>query len=83
MFAHASDASQIALAALVGLCRHHGAPQIDCQQATRHLASLGAREQPRSHFLAEVQRQRQLPAMQWQFDSVYWDSILQPSTEVA
>ena len=41
MFAHATDASKIALAALVGLCRHQGVALIDCQQNTRHLASLG------------------------------------------
>jgi len=83
MFAHATDASKIALAALVGLCRHQGATQIDCQQATHHLASLGAQEMPRSQFLQEVRRQRDAPDMQWQFQSVYWDAILPPLTEAA
>ncbi|RIX72144.1 leucyl/phenylalanyl-tRNA--protein transferase, partial [Acidovorax cavernicola] len=73
MFAHATDASKIALAALVALCRRHGATQIDCQQATPHLASLGARTMPRREFLAEVERQRQRPRMDWRFDAVYWD----------
>lgn len=76
MFAHATDASKIALSALVALCRHHGATQIDCQQATSHLASLGASEMPRSEFVLEVGRQRAFPDMQWQFDSVYWNAIL-------
>ena len=35
--------SKIALAALVAFCREHGIAWIDCQQQTRHLASLGAR----------------------------------------
>lgn len=83
MFAHTTDASKIALAALVGLCRHHGATQIDCQQATRHLASLGASEMPRSQFLAEVARQRAQPAMDWQFHSVYWNAILPSSVASA
>lgn len=83
MFAHATNASKIALAALVGLCRHHGATQIDCQQATRHLASLGASEMPRSQFLAEVARQRAQPAMDWQFHSVYWNAILPSSVASA
>lgn len=75
MFAHATDASKIALAALVALCRAQGAVQIDCQQATSHLASLGAREMPRNTFLAQVQQQRQLPRMAWRFDTVYWDGL--------
>ena len=44
MFAWRTDASKIALAALVALCREHGIELIDCQQNTRHLASVGARE---------------------------------------
>lgn len=76
MFAHASDASKVALTALVGLCRHHGATQIDCQQATAHLASLGARELPRADFLIEASIQQQRPAMDWNFKPVYWDSVL-------
>ena len=79
MFAHATDASKIALAALVGLCRHHGVAMIDCQQNTRHLASLGAREIPRAQFLAEIQKTQHLPPPPWAFDPVYWNGLL-PST---
>ena len=79
MFAHATDASKIALAALVAWCRHHGVALIDCQQNTHHLASLGAREIPRSTFLSHVQRARGLPSPAWQFDPVYWTELL-PST---
>jgi leucyl/phenylalanyl-tRNA---protein transferase len=50
MFAHRTDASKIALAALVAFCRTHGVEWIDCQQNTGHLASLGAREVPRVTF---------------------------------
>lgn len=75
MFAHTTDASKVALAALVALCRHHGATQIDCQQATPHLASLGAHEQARTDFLAEAAIQQQQPAMDWTFRPVYWDSL--------
>jgi hypothetical protein len=35
MFAHRTDASKIALAALVAFCRAHGVALIDCQQHTR------------------------------------------------
>lgn len=75
MFAHATDASKIALAALVALCRYHGAPQIDCQQATPHLASLGAREMARKDFLDEAVRQQQAADMDWQYRPVYWQAL--------
>lgn len=75
MFAHATDASKVALAALVALCRHHGATQIDCQQATPHLASLGATEMSREDFLAQAQRMQQHPAMDWNWHPVYWNSL--------
>ena len=54
MFAHRTDASKIALSALVGFCRGQGITLIDCQQHTRHLASFGAREWPRAAFEAHV-----------------------------
>jgi leucyl/phenylalanyl-tRNA---protein transferase len=50
MFAHRTDASKIALCALVAFCRHHGVEMIDCQQNTGHLASFGAHEVPRVTF---------------------------------
>ena len=54
MFAHASDASKVALAALVSLLRKRDVPLIDCQQETEHLASLGARPIPRRQFAREL-----------------------------
>jgi leucyl/phenylalanyl-tRNA--protein transferase len=50
MFSHATDASKIALAALVAHLRASGFGLIDCQMRTRHLESLGAREIPRRQF---------------------------------
>lgn len=79
MFAHATDASKIALAALVCLCRHHGVEMIDCQQNTQHLASLGAHEISRADFLAHVARARQRPPLGWKFDPVYWNELLPPA----
>jgi len=79
MFAHATDASKIALAALIGLCRYHGIPLIDCQQNTSHLASLGAREISRDDFLQQVHMLRELPpspACLWCFQPVYWQAVL-------
>ena len=83
MFAHATDASKIALAALVGLCRYHGVEMIDCQQNTRHLASLGAEEIPRARFLAQVEQARRQPGPSWRFEPVYWDALLPPSVSTA
>lgn len=50
MFAGRPDASKIALAALVALCRERGMAMIDCQQNTSHLARFGAREIARTAF---------------------------------
>jgi leucyl/phenylalanyl-tRNA--protein transferase len=76
MFSHASDASKIALAALVCLCRYHGVTLIDCQQNTSHLASLGAHEVPRVQFLRSIEQSRQAPSPNWSFHPVYWDELL-------
>ncbi|WP_313071919.1 leucyl/phenylalanyl-tRNA--protein transferase [Melaminivora sp.] len=78
MFAHAADASKIALAALVCMARRAGVQLIDCQQNTGHLASLGAREVPRAEFLAHVARACALSDFEWRFASLYWDELLPP-----
>lgn len=75
MFAHARDASKIALSALVALCRSQSAPQIDCQQATAHLASMGAAEMPRADFLRIAQAQQHQPALDWSFDPAFWATL--------
>lgn len=61
MFSRASDASKVALVRLVERLRARGCRMIDCQQATAHLASLGAREIPRSAFAQRVQESIQYP----------------------
>ena len=76
MFARATDASKVALAALVGLCRTQGVDMIDCQQNTGHLASLGGREITRAQFLSNVLEARAHDALDWTFKPVYWDSLL-------
>jgi leucyl/phenylalanyl-tRNA---protein transferase len=50
MFSRATDASKVALVKLTGIVAARGALMIDCQQATRHLGSLGARPIPRKAF---------------------------------
>jgi leucyl/phenylalanyl-tRNA---protein transferase len=54
MFSRATDASKIALVALIGELRARKFPLIDCQVHTPLLASLGAREIPRRTFLREL-----------------------------
>jgi len=54
MFSRATDASKVALVALVQELRARGCPLVDCQQRTPLLASLGAREIPRWQFLRRV-----------------------------
>jgi len=54
MFSRDTDASKVALAALVDLLCARGWPLIDCQVHTPLLESLGAREIPRADFLREL-----------------------------
>jgi len=81
MFAHQTDASKIALAALVAFCRAQGMAMIDCQQNTRHLASMGAAEMPRAEFVAHVAANATQPPPAWEFDALYWDQLLPPRTQ--
>lgn len=76
MFTRVPDASKIALAALVAWCRQAQVRMIDCQQNTRHLASLGAREIARAQFVQQVARERQHDTACWQFEPVYWNSLV-------
>ena len=54
MFSRSTDASKVALVALVGELRARHFPLIDCQMHTPLLASLGARDIPRRTFLREL-----------------------------
>ena len=83
MFAHRTDASKIALAALVAFCRARGVTLIDCQQNTGHLASLGAREISRDDF--EHHLSRTLGAgdiADWTYDPAMWQ-LLGPGVAAA
>lgn len=52
MFSRERDASKVALAHLVTLCRRNSIMVIDCQLPSPHLASLGSRTIPRVQFQA-------------------------------
>jgi leucyl/phenylalanyl-tRNA--protein transferase len=64
------------LAALVAFCKHHGVAQIDCQQNTRHLASLGAAPLPRDRFVAAVAQAAIASALGWYFSPHYWEQLM-------
>jgi leucyl/phenylalanyl-tRNA--protein transferase len=55
MFTRVPDASKAAFATMVRIFVERGVGLIDCQMRTEHLARFGAREIPRSAFLAQVQ----------------------------
>lgn len=76
MFAHQTDASKIALAALVAFCRFHDIAMIDCQQNTRHLASMGAGEVSRAEFVTHLASNVNKTAPLWEFKPVYWNQLL-------
>jgi leucyl/phenylalanyl-tRNA--protein transferase len=63
MFSRAPDASKIAFAHLVWQLKRWRFGMIDCQMKTAHLASLGAHEIPRAHFMRRVGELIQYPAI--------------------
>ena len=80
MFSHRTDASKIALSALIAFCRAQSIRMIDCQQNTAHLASLGAGEISRNDFVENVTRAIARAAPTWCFEPVYWNGILLAKT---
>ena len=82
MFARRTDASKIALAALIAFCRGHGITLIDCQQRTQHLASFGAREIPRVAFEAHLASTVGVPGpVSWTYHPNLWSTLdLAPPT---
>jgi len=78
MFTTVTDGSKIALCALIAFCRAHAIPLIDCQQNTRHLAFMGARERPRAWFAAQIEQLTAQPAPAWPagtFNPIYWEML--------
>jgi leucyl/phenylalanyl-tRNA---protein transferase len=76
MFALRTDASKLALAALVAWCLAHDIVLIDCQQVTQHLSSMGGAPMPRADFLTELRgalaHQR---AGVWSYDASHWSLL--------
>jgi leucyl/phenylalanyl-tRNA---protein transferase len=70
MFARVTDASKVALVALVSKLREWGFVLIDCQIPSAHLTSLGAEEIARSAFRTELERALKLCGQpgRWQIE---------------
>jgi len=74
MFTRATDASKLALAHLTRQLDRWEFGLIDCQMATGHLASLGAREISRAAFVRRVAELVNLePPRTWRFDNDLFD----------
>jgi leucyl/phenylalanyl-tRNA--protein transferase len=70
MVSRERDSSKIALAWLAAQMVEWDMPLIDCQMATEHLASLGARSIPRREFTATVATLVRKPGpVVWRFDA--------------
>jgi len=69
MVSRESDGSKIAIAWLAAQMIDWNMPLIDCQMATEHLASLGARSIPRRRFAEVVRTLVAEPGpARWRFD---------------
>ncbi len=70
MFSRSADASKTALAHLAAQLHRWNFGMIDCQMNTPHLASLGAREIPRTEFIQRLQELIHYPntSSPWCFD---------------
>ncbi len=74
MFSRRRDASKVALARLVAECRTRDIRVIDCQVASAHLESLGAREVSRAEFVALLKAHAlRVPCGRWQDSQPGWD----------
>ena len=76
MFTTVPDGSKIALAALVAFCKFHGIAQFDCQQATPHLARMGAAPIARIEFLRAMEVALSKSPPVWTFEPLYWNTLL-------
>ena len=63
MFSRRTNASKVAIVWLARQLQRWRFELIDCQMSTTHLASLGAREMSREHFLRHLERGTPQPAV--------------------
>ena len=72
MFTRVTDASKMALAHLIAFARTQSMPMLDCQQQTRHLASMGARPIPRADFIERIAVLVEQPAIDTWPERLVW-----------
>ena len=72
MFTRGTNASKVALVALVNHLKALRFALIDCQIATTHLKRFGAREISRARYLDELNKALNTPTLQgkWAFESL-------------
>ena len=63
MFTHLTNASKVALVALVNHLKTLSFDLIDCQVSTEHLISFGAQEIPRQLFLKQLKKSLEAPTL--------------------
>lgn len=79
MFSRQSDASKIAMVALVDYLVPQGIEVIDCQVSTDHLKRMGAQDIPRAEFLRRLRGALEKPTTRdkWQwpgFQNPHWQN---------
>ncbi len=72
MFSTQTDASKVAFAHFVYWLKTQNVHIIDCQQATRHLMSMGARTVSREVFETEIRAFMVQPALNWEPRELVW-----------
>lgn len=72
MFSTQTDASKVAFGYFVTWLKGQNVRIIDCQQATRHLMSFGARTISRHEFESILNEESQKPGLDWQTQVVSW-----------
>ncbi len=76
MFSRSTDSSKIALAALVSFSKKNAIVQIDCQQNTAHLTTLGAGVISRAKFNENIASGLDQTAPAWMFVETDWQYLL-------
>jgi leucyl/phenylalanyl-tRNA--protein transferase len=76
MFSQSTDASKIALASLVSFCNKNDILQIDCQQKTAHLTTLGAGVIDRHIFIKNIASGLAQTSPEWAFVRDDWLYLL-------
>jgi leucyl/phenylalanyl-tRNA--protein transferase len=72
MFSTETDASKVAFAHFVYWLKAQNVHIIDCQQATAHLMSMGARTVSRKVFESEMANSIVQPTLNWEPRELIW-----------